>query len=92
MGSKSETISVSWPNEMRSWLQTSGGRYYSFPYGRKLLISGMGELQSSMSLGYNSKVARMGVHIGGLVDFEVPAISGPGWSLMPDVCMNWPRR
>lgn len=59
-----------WPDDMQSWLQASGGRYETFAYGRKLLVSGMEELQSSMSLGYNSKVARMGVHIGGLVDFE----------------------
>ena len=59
-----------WPNEMRSWLQASGGRYHTFPYGRKLLVPEIEELQSSMSLEYNSKVERLGVHIGGLVDFE----------------------
>ena len=62
-------LAQTWPDTVYSWLQASGDKYPAV-YGRKLLVSGMGELQSSMSLGYNSKVARMGVHIGGLVDFE----------------------
>ena len=57
------------PNGVHDWLQKRRDKY-PFSYGRPLLAPGMEELLWHFGVEYDSRVNRMAVGLGGLVDFE----------------------
>ena len=75
------------PNGVHDWLQKRRDKY-PFSYGRPLLAPGMEELLWHFGVEYDSRVNRMAVGLGGLVDFG-SATSGPGRSPMPSGWTNW---